>query len=88
MSQHIHGTGFILDSFTDCEGSCVIAGKTWRWEFSALFGPLFVTAQGEPLKNQPGPRHPVWKRFEEWHNELRAEQVVMRHAGSASEGRT
>jgi len=43
-------------------------GKVWRWEFTSLFGPLFVDKKGEPLKRQPiSSRHPAWKPFEAWH---------------------
>lgn len=42
-------------------------GRLWRWEFSEMFGPLFVDKRGGPLKVQPmDERHPAWVPFEEW----------------------
>lgn len=73
----IHGPGFIITSFTDAEGEAVVNGKTVRWEFSDMFGPTFVNADGEPLKNQPGVRSAAWKAFERWHKELREEKALM-----------
>lgn len=53
------------------EGSCVINGRTWRWEFGDYVGPLFVDKRGEPLKNQPRENNPVWEKFHDWLEELK-----------------
>ena len=43
-------------SFTECEVYAIeVAGRTWRFEWSDMFGPLFVGARGEPLRTQPNP---------------------------------
>lgn len=66
----------IVCSLIDAEGSCKIAGKEWRWEFHEYLGPTFVTKAGEPLKNQPSEKHPVWDRFSEWLTEYRKTHPV------------
>jgi hypothetical protein len=46
-------------------------GKSWRWEFSKYFGPLFLKKDGEPLKKQPiSENHPAWIVFNKWENKL------------------
>lgn len=65
MTILAHGPGYIVCG-ADGHGSCVIAGKTWRWEDHHYCGPTFLRADGEPLKRQPGERHPVWDRYAEW----------------------
>jgi hypothetical protein len=46
----------------------------YRFDFSEMFGPLFIRASGEPLKNQPQPGSRAWVAFEDWHREYRAAQ--------------
>ncbi len=47
-------------------------GKIWRWEFSGMFGPLFVRKNGEPLKNQPVSKNDhAWEAFTPWHDEFK-----------------
>ena len=42
-------------------------GRLWKWEFNPWFGPLFLRADGEPLKRQPiAENHPAWAPFEAW----------------------
>jgi hypothetical protein len=43
-----------------------------RFDFSEMFGPLFIKKNGDPLKNQPKPTSAAWAAFEEWHKEYRA----------------
>lgn len=60
-------------SFRDATGSCVIVGKTWRWEFHDYLGPTFLKADWDtPLVRQPGEKHPVWDHFDAWLKEYRA----------------
>lgn len=62
--------GFIAGNmcidYHDGEGSAVVNGRTYRWEFHEFCGPLFVRKDGEPLVNQPGEHHPVWAEFAKW----------------------
>lgn len=53
-----------VDSFIDAEG--VSPNGRHRWEFSEMFGPLFVRKNGEPLKNQPPPGSAAWTAFQAW----------------------
>ena len=59
------GGGMCID-YHDGEGSAVVNGRTYRWEFHEYCGPCFLRKDGEPLVNQPGEHHPVWKAFGEW----------------------
>jgi hypothetical protein len=43
----------------------------YRFDFSDRFGPLFVRANGEPLKNQPQPGSAAWSAFESWYEEFK-----------------
>ena len=52
------------------KGQGSVNGKEWRWEFNPMFGPLFLRKNDVPLKNQPLKNHPVWKVFDEWHNNV------------------
>lgn len=56
----------IVCSFVEATGSAVVNGKEWRWEFHKFCGPTFLCKNGEPLKNQPGEKHPVWEAFNDW----------------------
>lgn len=41
--------------------------KLYRWLFGEQIGPVFVKANGDPMKNQPiDENHPCWRPFEEW----------------------
>jgi hypothetical protein len=40
-------------------------GNGYRWEFSPMFGPLFLKKNGEPLKRQPLTGK-AWDAFGEW----------------------
>lgn len=76
---HIH-----VDSFHDASGSGVVDGKTYHWDFSERFGPLFTDAGGKELKVQPGPRTKAFRAFQRWHDELKQEQLAgVGHADSA-----
>lgn len=45
-----------------------INGRLWRWDFSKIFGPVFVDKYGNPLKAQPiKETHPAWGPFNTWY---------------------
>lgn len=67
-----------VDSWHTASGTGGYGGKTFYWDFSDMFGPLFTDAEGRELKRQPGPRSYAWKAFEIWHKELLAEQEKLR----------
>lgn len=56
----------IVCSFVDATGSAVVDGREYRWEFHHYCGPTFLRKDGQPLKNQPGEKHPVWDVFHDW----------------------
>ena len=55
-----------IDTFIDDEGTAVVNGRQYQWEFHEYLGPTFIRKDGEPLKRQPGEHHPVWPHFEKW----------------------
>lgn len=60
--MEIHICSFV-DEFVEYE----YKGRTYRWEFSSMFGPLFVNQDWEPRKHQPvGPRGKHWEAFCDW----------------------
>ena len=63
-----------LRCIVDCGGPIIEGrdkrGRWVRFEFSEMYGPLFLDADGEPLPVQPGIRSAAWGLFEEW-NEAR-----------------
>jgi len=67
--------GVRICSFTTATGSGTVRGKTYHWDFSEMFGPLFTTTKGEPMRTQPK-GGPAWEAFEAWHREYKAS-----HAG-------
>jgi hypothetical protein len=69
-----------VDSFVDVSGSATVGRKKHYWDFSERFGPLFTTAEGEPLVNQPGPRTAAWKAFEAWLADLYQERSKVTNA--------
>lgn len=49
------------------DGQVQVNGKTVRFEYTRIFGPLLVDRRGEPLKRQPiAENHPFWAPFNEW----------------------
>ena len=64
----------ICTSFHTASGSGGYGGKTYYWDFSDRFGPLFTNEQGEEITPQPGPRSHAFKAFSVWHAELMAEE--------------
>lgn len=61
----IGGSAVFID-YHDGEGSAVVNGRTYRWEFHHFCGPSFLTKSGEFMKRQPAEHHPVWSHFEKW----------------------
>ena len=53
--------------YADAEGSAVVKGRVWRWQFHEYGGPLFLRADGEPRKNQCPTVKAVWDAFKRWH---------------------
>ncbi len=56
--------GFI--DYHDGEGSAVVKGRKYRWEFHEYCGPFFLRADGNSMKIQPRENHPVWPHFDKW----------------------
>lgn len=71
MAGYISG-GTAID-YHDGEGSAVVNGRTYRWEFHEYCGPTFLRKDGEPWKRIcPGENHPVWDEFEKWLKKYKA----------------
>jgi len=47
-------------------GECVVNGRAYFWTYHEWLGVSFLKKDGNELKRQPGPRNPVWIRFEMW----------------------
>ena len=58
--------GNMAIDYHDGEGSAVVNGRKYRWEFHEYCGPCFLRKDGEPLARQPGEHHPVWPEFSKW----------------------
>ena len=54
--------------------SIVVNGRTWRFDFDEMFGPLWLKADGSERKCQ-NPSAAVWLVWEEWHKRWRAEKT-------------
>jgi hypothetical protein len=52
--------------YADAEGSAVVNGRVWRWEFSECGGPLFLRSDLEPRKCQCPTVKEVWNAFDNW----------------------
>jgi len=53
--------------YADGEGSAVVNGRLWRWEFNEYSGPLFLRKDGSERKCQFPTVKAVWDAFEAWH---------------------
>ena len=65
-SEIINGSRVFID-YADAEGSAVVNGRVWRWEFHEWCGPSFLRKDGEPRKCQCPTVKAVWDAFEKWH---------------------
>jgi len=65
--QHADGSRTCID-YADAEGSAVVNGRVWRWEFNEWGGPLWLRADGEPRKCQYPTAPAVWDAFTRWHH--------------------
>lgn len=74
-------------SFHTASGHAKVGARTFYWDFSEQFGPLFTTMKGEPLKNQPSVRSGAFRAFEKWHKELLAERELAMRMARLSENR-
>lgn len=67
--------GIRICSFHETDGEGVdVNGRTWRWEFSSQFGPLFVDTRGNPIKIQPPEKSPAWPVFQCWYDQRSTQQ--------------
>jgi hypothetical protein len=69
-------TRAIACSFHTASGSGGYGGRTYYWDFSDMFGPLFTDSEGVEIDPQPGVRSHAFKAFEIWHKELLAERAI------------
>lgn len=60
------GNGRMAIDYHDGEGSAIVNGRLWRWEFHEYCGPTFLRKDGEARKHIPKENHPVWDAFEKW----------------------
>lgn len=60
----IGGSKVCVD-FADAEGSAVVNGRLWKWEFCQWGGPLFLRKDGRARKHQ-NPSKVVWMAFDRW----------------------
>ena len=59
--------GMFIDAWGDGPMRLRYKGKTWRFEFSQMFGPLLLNATGEVAKRQPEhEKHSFWEPFNKW----------------------
>lgn len=61
----INGSVCMID-YHDGEGSAIVNGRKWRWEFHHYCGPTFLRKDGEPRRKIPSESHPVWDAFGKW----------------------
>jgi hypothetical protein len=67
----------IACSFHTASGSGGYGGKTYYWDFSEMFGPLFTDAEGNEIEPQPGVRSHAFKAFSLWLEEMQREKHLM-----------
>lgn len=73
ICSSFHCTSYPCDYCRKCShayfnGSAVIDGRKYRWEFNPRFGPSFSSRLGGECEWVPNSRHKVWKAFEKWHS--------------------
>lgn len=57
--------------YADAEGSAVVNGRVWRWEFHEYLGPGWLKKDGNPKKCQCPTIKAVWDAFEKWHRKYK-----------------
>lgn len=57
-----------------CDQSIVVNGRTWRFDFDEMFGPLWLKADGSERKNQNVPEE-VWLVWAEWQKRWNEEKT-------------
>src|SRR5688572_10686342 len=58
--------GVRICSFHDADGEVTVGGVVYRFEFSKMFGPLWIGKTGKVLSNQ-NPKRAVWEAFYDWY---------------------
>jgi hypothetical protein len=43
-----------------------VAGKVWRFELPPYCSLVIIGKRGDPVRTEPGPRHPFWRAVELW----------------------
>jgi hypothetical protein len=61
--------------YADAEGSAVVNGREWKWEFHEHLGPTFLLKNGEPRKCQH-PKKAVWDAFAKWFRKYKLEKYL------------
>ena len=61
----INGQKVFID-YPDAEGSAIVNGRVWRWEWHDYLGPTFLKKDGNPRKCQCPTVKAVWDAFEKW----------------------
>lgn len=60
--------------------------RTYCFDFSERFGPLFLDIHGEPLRNQPQPRTKAWQAFKIWHGGYKQRNRAMTTTTESDKG--
>ena len=61
----INGHKVFID-YPDAEGSAIVNGRVWRWEFHDYLGPTFLKKNGDPRECQCPIVKAVWDAFDKW----------------------
>ncbi len=69
------GTRAFID-YADGEGSAVVNGRLWRWEFHRWGGPTFLRKDGEPRACQNPTVKGVWDAFELWFHKWKMNEAM------------
>lgn len=76
--QNQDGSRTFID-YADGEGSAVVNGRLWKWEFHEYGGPHFLKADGTPRKNQCPTVKAVRDAFDAWLEGYNAEKNTRRN---------
>lgn len=64
----VGGSPCILTVSDYMDQRIMVNGREWRFDFSKMFGPLWLRKDGEPRVCQ-NPKEEVWKAFQQWMTE-------------------